>query len=226
MPPKLPPHRFSVAPMMDWTDRHCRALHRFLTREALLYTEMVTAEAILHGDRRAADRLSTRPSIRSRCSSADRAARAGRRRPDRRRSRLLRDQSELRLPVGPRACRLLRRRLMAEPGASPTASPPCAPPFRFPSPSNAASASTIRTARVAFRLRRGVRDAGCRNVHRPCPQGLAQGPVAEAEPRGPAARLWPRLSAEAGAARSHASSSMAASIRSTRRTAISVMSMA
>jgi tRNA-dihydrouridine synthase A len=37
--------------MMDWTDRHCRAFHRTLSRRALLYTEMVTAEAILHGDR-------------------------------------------------------------------------------------------------------------------------------------------------------------------------------
>ena len=37
--------------MMDWTDRHCRAFHRLLTRRALLYTEMVTAPAILHGDR-------------------------------------------------------------------------------------------------------------------------------------------------------------------------------
>ena len=44
-------HRFSVAPMMDWTDRHCRFLHRQLTREALLYTEMVTADAILRGNR-------------------------------------------------------------------------------------------------------------------------------------------------------------------------------
>ncbi|MEQ8823410.1 MAG: tRNA dihydrouridine(20/20a) synthase DusA [Filomicrobium sp.] len=45
------PHRFSVAPMMDWTDRNCRFFHRQLTRHALLYTEMVTAEAILHGER-------------------------------------------------------------------------------------------------------------------------------------------------------------------------------
>jgi tRNA-dihydrouridine synthase A len=44
-------HRFSVAPMMDWTDRHCRFLHRLLTRRALLYTEMVTADAILRGNR-------------------------------------------------------------------------------------------------------------------------------------------------------------------------------
>lgn len=44
-------HKFSVAPMMDWTDRQCRVFHRLLTRRALLYTEMVTTGAILHGDR-------------------------------------------------------------------------------------------------------------------------------------------------------------------------------
>ena len=44
------PHRFSIAPMMDWTDRRCRAFHRSLTRRALVYTEMVTAQAVAHGD--------------------------------------------------------------------------------------------------------------------------------------------------------------------------------
>ena len=44
-------YRFSVAPMMDWTDRHCRAFHRTLTKRALLWTEMVTADAVIHGDR-------------------------------------------------------------------------------------------------------------------------------------------------------------------------------
>ncbi len=42
---------FAVAPMMDWTDRHCRVFHRTLTRSALLYTEMVTDQAVRHGDR-------------------------------------------------------------------------------------------------------------------------------------------------------------------------------
>lgn len=42
--------RFSVAPMMDWTDRHCRFFLRLLSRHALLYTEMVTTGALLHGD--------------------------------------------------------------------------------------------------------------------------------------------------------------------------------
>lgn len=44
-------YRFSVAPMMDWTDRHCRAFHRELSSGALLYTEMVTADAVIHGER-------------------------------------------------------------------------------------------------------------------------------------------------------------------------------
>jgi tRNA-dihydrouridine synthase A len=42
---------FSVAPMMDWTDRHCRVFHRLMSRRARLYTEMLTTGAIIHGDR-------------------------------------------------------------------------------------------------------------------------------------------------------------------------------
>lgn len=45
-----PSRRFSVAPMMDWTDHHCRYFLRQLSRHALLYTEMVTTGALLHGD--------------------------------------------------------------------------------------------------------------------------------------------------------------------------------
>jgi tRNA-dihydrouridine synthase A len=48
---RLPAHRLSVAPMMDWTDRNCRMLHRQLTARSLLYTEMLTTGAVLHGDR-------------------------------------------------------------------------------------------------------------------------------------------------------------------------------
>ena len=43
--------KFSVAPMMDWTDRHCRFFHRLMSRRARLYTEMVTTGAVIHGDR-------------------------------------------------------------------------------------------------------------------------------------------------------------------------------
>ncbi len=50
MSQQLNPWRLSVAPMMDWTDRHCRYFHRLITRRARLYTEMVTTGALLHGD--------------------------------------------------------------------------------------------------------------------------------------------------------------------------------
>ena len=49
--PDAPDHRLCVAPMMDWTDRHCRALHRMLSARALLYTEMLTTGAVIHGER-------------------------------------------------------------------------------------------------------------------------------------------------------------------------------
>src|SRR5882724_1087666 len=48
---KMPDRKFSVAPMMEWTDRHCRFFHRSLTRRATLYTEMITTGAVLRGDR-------------------------------------------------------------------------------------------------------------------------------------------------------------------------------
>ncbi|HEY0846151.1 MAG TPA: tRNA dihydrouridine(20/20a) synthase DusA [Noviherbaspirillum sp.] len=47
---KLPPRRVAVAPMLDWTDRHCRMFHRQITRHTWLYTEMVTTGALLFGD--------------------------------------------------------------------------------------------------------------------------------------------------------------------------------
>lgn len=50
MSQQLSPWRFCIAPMMDWTDRHCRSFHRQLSRHARLYTEMVTTGALLHGD--------------------------------------------------------------------------------------------------------------------------------------------------------------------------------
>ncbi|MPL79186.1 tRNA-dihydrouridine(20/20a) synthase [bioreactor metagenome] len=48
---KYQAHRLAIAPMMDWTDRHCRVFHRQISRHALLYTEMVTAPAVVHGKR-------------------------------------------------------------------------------------------------------------------------------------------------------------------------------
>jgi len=48
---KTATHRFAVAPMMEWTDRHCRYFLRLISKRTFLYTEMVTAEAVLYGDR-------------------------------------------------------------------------------------------------------------------------------------------------------------------------------
>jgi len=48
--PSVPGRRVSVAPMMDWTDRHCRQFHREITRHTWLYTEMVTTGALVYGD--------------------------------------------------------------------------------------------------------------------------------------------------------------------------------
>ncbi|MEN3113157.1 tRNA dihydrouridine(20/20a) synthase DusA [Uliginosibacterium paludis] len=48
--PALPPRRLAIAPMLDWTDRHCRHFHRLLAPHAWLYTEMVTTGALIHGD--------------------------------------------------------------------------------------------------------------------------------------------------------------------------------
>jgi tRNA-dihydrouridine synthase A len=50
LPTVSSPRRLSVAPMMDWTDRHCRYFHRLISRHTWLYTEMVTTGALLHGD--------------------------------------------------------------------------------------------------------------------------------------------------------------------------------
>lgn len=44
-------HKFCIAPMMEWTDRHCRVFHRLLSQNALLYSEMVTDKAVIRGDR-------------------------------------------------------------------------------------------------------------------------------------------------------------------------------
>ncbi len=66
---KTVPWRLSVAPMMDWTDRHCRYFHRLLSRHALLYTEMVDDRALVHGDVERHLRFMPR-SNRSRCNWA------------------------------------------------------------------------------------------------------------------------------------------------------------
>ncbi len=100
--------RIAVAPMMDWTDRHCRYFLRGFSPAALLYTEMITAAAIVRGDARrllAFDpeehpvALQLGGSEPRELAAAARAGRGG---------RLRRDQLELRLPERPRRERCVR----------------------------------------------------------------------------------------------------------------------
>jgi tRNA-dihydrouridine synthase A len=86
--------------MMEWTDRHCRFFHRLLTRRARLYTEMITTGAVLRGDRGAAARLRSGRTSAGGAARRLRPASARRMRAHLRRSRLRRDQSQCRLPVG------------------------------------------------------------------------------------------------------------------------------
>ena len=51
LPETITPRKFCVAPMLDWTDRHCRYFYRLMSNHTYLYTEMITTGALLHGDR-------------------------------------------------------------------------------------------------------------------------------------------------------------------------------
>ena len=107
--------RLSVAPMMDWTDRHCRYFHRLLAPGALLYTEMVHTGAVLHGDVRAPSGLRRRRTSGGAPARRQRAGRAGARRPHWRRM----GYDEINLNCGCPSDRVQRGRfgacLMAEP---------------------------------------------------------------------------------------------------------------
>ena len=102
-------HLFCVAPMMEWTDRHCRYFLRLISKRALLYTEMVTADAVLRGDRNRLLRFHVdEHPVALQVGGSD-AARTCRGRAHRRRVRLRRDQSQCRLPVRSRAGGAVRR---------------------------------------------------------------------------------------------------------------------
>ena len=190
-------HRFCVAPMMEWTDRHCRFFHRLLTRRALLYTEMITTGAVLHGDRARLWRYDpaehpvalqlggSRSAALAQCARI--AEDLGYRR----------DQSQCRLPVGPRAGGPLRRLPDGRAGAR-----------RRLRRRHDGRGQDARHGQMPHRHRRpgpggGARSADqCgragrrRRADRACAQGVAGRPVAAREPRRPSARLRPRLSAQ------------------------------
>ena len=199
------PHRFCVAPMMDWTDRHCRVFHRLMTRHALLYTEMVTAPAVIHGDR--ARLLALSPAehpVALQLGGADpqalaeaAAIGAG--------LRLRRDQPQRRLSVGPGAGGPLRRLPdgRARPGRRlrrrhAGARRACR------SRSSAASASTTQDDEAD--LQRFVDDgggAGCRTFIVHARKAWLQGLSPKQNREVPAARLRARLSPQGVASRSH-----------------------
>ena len=191
----LPP-KFSVAPMIDWTDRHCRYLHRRLSARARLYTEMVVDQAVLKGDR---ERLlgfdASEHPVALQLGGADpgqlaEAARIG----------ADFGYDEINLNVGCPSDRVQSGRfgacLMAEPALV------------------AAAVAAMKRAvnvPVTVKCRIGIDDQdteapldafadSCRFRRRRCaycprPQGLASGIEPQGKPRHPAARLRPRLSA-------------------------------
>ena len=189
--------RFSVAPMMERTDRHCRYFHRLLTRKTLLYTEMLTTSAVIHGDR--ARLLGFDPfehPVALQLGGSDprevtKAARIG--------ADL--GYAEINLNVGCPSDRVQSGRfgacLMAE-------------PERVADCVAAMKAAVAVPVTVKCRLGIDEQDteesldrfvdrvvaAGGRRAHRARAQGLARRPFAAREPRHPAARLRSRLSAE------------------------------
>ena len=190
--------RLCVAPMMDWTDRHCRFFHRLLTRRARLYTEMVTTGALLHGD--VARHLDFDPveqpvALQLGGSEPDDLARV---RAARRALGLRRDQPQLRLPERARPARRLRRLPDGRAGARRRLRPRDARRGRDPGHGQAPDRHRPdRELRLRARLRRHRRRRRLRGLHRPCAQRLAAGPQPEGEPRDAAAAPRGRRRAQA-----------------------------
>ena len=198
---ELQSHRLCVAPMMDWTDRHCRAFHRALTRRARLYTEMVTAEAVVHGDR---ERLlgfdPAEHPVALQLGGSDPAVLAEA-------ARIGEDfgYDEINLNVGcPSdrvqsgrfgACLMREPELVAECMAAIQSRRARRGHGQVPAGRRRAGAGG-KPLRPGRRLRRRRRD----HLRRPCAQGLAERPLPQGQPRDPAARLRPGPPAQAGAA--------------------------
>ena len=181
--------KFSVAPMMDWTDRHCRVFHRQLTRRALLYTEMVTTGAIIHGDRERLlgfDAVEHPVALQLGGSDPRELAQAAR----------IGDEfgyDEINLNVGCPSDRVQDGRFGACLMAEPELVARCVDAMK-----RAATVPVTVKCRIGIddqdpevprSLARAVVACRLRRADRACPQGLAQGSVAEGEPRHPAARL-------------------------------------
>ena len=148
--------------MMEWTDRHCRYFLRLISQRTFLYTEMVTAEAVLYGDRERVLGFSPEEhpvGLQLGGSDADKLAEAREIGADF-------GYDEINLNVGCPSDRVQSGRfgacLMAEPDLVADCVAAMGEAPRSPSPSNAASASTTRTRRRASTVhRRASRKAGC-----------------------------------------------------------------
>ena len=198
--------------MMDWTDRHCRAFHRLLTRRARLYTEMLTADAVCSGGASACS-----ASTSSRASGCA----AARRRPNPARlaeaARIGEDfgYDEINLNFGCPSERVQSGRfgacLMREPALVAECVAAMVAAVDVPATVKCRIGVDEQEPREALvRLRQGC-EAGRRGgAHRARAQGLARGPVAEGEPGDPAARLPSRLCASSAIGPIGRSSSTAA----------------
>ena len=183
--------RFCVAPMMEWTDRHCRFFHRLLTRQAVLYTEMITTGAVIHGDRERLlgfDAFEHPVALQLGGSDPRQLAESAR---IARGFRLSRNQSQCRLPVRPRAGRPLRRlpdgrarsgRRLRRGDESPRCAFPVTVKCRIGIDDQDPEA-------IARRVHAKGEGGRRRCADRACAQGLARRIVAAREPRHPAARL-------------------------------------
>ena len=188
--------------MMDWTDRHCRVFHRQLTRHALLYTEMVTADAVIRGDR---DRLigfsDAEHPVALQLGGSDPAKLAE--------AAAIGEAfgyDEINLNVGCPSDRVQEGRFGACLMAEPELVARCVAAMRSARRNSRHRQMPHRHRRPGRRsgfptLYRHGGGRGLHDLHRPRAQGVAERIVTEREPRNPAARLRPCLSSEGGAAR-------------------------
>ncbi len=176
--------------MMDWTDRHCRFFHRLMTRRAMLYTEMVTAPAVIHGPRsRLLDFSAEEHPVALQLGGSDPAELA-------QAVRIARGwgYDEINLNVGCPSDRVQSGCFGAVLMERPALVADCVAAMIAESDVPVTVKCRIGVddqdpGRGAARVSgNGQRGRG-RPFHHPCPQGLAAGPVAQGKPRDPAARL-------------------------------------
>ena len=195
-------HRFCVAPMMEWTDRHCRYFLRLISRRTFLYTEMVTAEAVLHGNRERVLGFSPEEhpvGLQLGGSDPSRLAEAAR-------IGAAYGYDEINLNIGCPSDRVQSGRfgacLMAEPDL--VAACVAAMGEAVDLPITVKCRIGIDDQDAEESLDRFIEPCGASrmpDVHRPCAEGLAQRLEPQREPRRAGARLRPRRPAEGAPAR-------------------------